>query len=185
MTQTPESNRENEEPLEGVTIRDKRRIDPDTLQPRQTAAEEKVETAPEEKDPVAELTNDLQRITAEYANYRKRVERDRELVQELATANLLDQLIPILDDIDRAKEHGDLTGTFATVAENLINLSKKLGLTPFGSASEEFDPNLHEALSTVESDEFETQTVTQVYQAGYKINERILRPAKVVVSQPK
>ena len=98
---------------------------------------------------------------------------------------MLDQLIPILDDIDRAKEHGDLTGTFATVAENLINLSKKLGLTPFGSASEEFDPNLHEALSTVESDEFETQTVTQVYQAGYKINERILRPAKVVVSQPK
>ena len=82
MTQTPESNRENEEPLEGVTIRDKRRIDPDTLQPRQTAAEEKVETAPEEKDPVVELTNDLQRITAEYANYRKRVERDRELVQE-------------------------------------------------------------------------------------------------------
>ena len=181
MTQTPES----EEQKEGVTIRDKRRIDPETLQPRENAAEVKQESAPEEKDPVQELTKDLQRITAEYANYRKRVERDRELIQEIATASVLDQLIPILDDIDRAKEHGDLTGSFATVAENLINLTKKLGLTAFGEVNEEFDPNLHEALSTVESDEYQVQTVTTVYQAGYKMKEKILRPAKVVVSQPK
>lgn len=181
MTQTPES----EEQKEGVTIRDKRRIDPDTLQPRESAAEVKQDSAPEEKDPVQELTNDLQRITAEYANYRKRVERDRELIQELATASVLDQLIPILDDIERAKEHGDLTGTFATVAENLLNLTKKLGLTRFGEVNEEFDPTLHEALSTVESEEHQVQTVTTVYQSGYKIKEKILRPAKVVVSQPK
>ncbi len=181
MTQTPES----EEQKEGVTIRDKRRIDPDTLQPRESVAEVKQDLTPEEKDPVQELTNDLQRITAEYANYRKRVERDRELIQELATATVLDQLIPILDDIERAKEHGDLTGTFATVAENLHNLTKKLGLTRFGEVNEEFDPALHEALSTVESDEHKVQTVTTVYQAGYKIQDKILRPAKVVVSQPK
>lgn len=182
MNQTPES----EEPKEGVTIRDKRRIDPETFQPRESAAEVKEDSAPEvvEKDPVQELTNDLQRITAEYANYRKRVERDRELIQELATATVLDQLIPILDDIERAKEHGDLTGTFATVAENLSNLIQKLGLNRFGEVGEEFDPTLHEALSTVESDEYKTQMVTTVYQAGYKIKERILRPAKVVVSQP-
>jgi len=176
---------ETQESTEGVTIRDKRRIDPETLQPRKTAAEETKDEAIKEKDPVAELTNDLQRITAEYANYRKRVERDRELIQELATATLLDQLIPILDDIKRAKEHDDLTGTFATVAENLINLTHKLGLTCFGEEKEEFDPAIHEALSTVESDEYQTQTVTTVYQVGYKIKDKILRPAKVVVSQPK
>ena len=176
---------ETQESTEGVTIRDKRRIDPETLQPRKTAAEETKDEVVDEKDPVAELTNDLQRITAEYANYRKRVERDRELIQELATATLLDQLIPILDDIERAKEHDDLTGTFATVAENLINLTHKLGLTSFGEEKEEFDPLIHEALSTVESDEYQTQTVTTVYQVGYKIKDKILRPAKVVVSQPK
>lgn len=178
-------NSQNQEPTEGVTIRDKRRIDPETFEPRPPAAEAVKEEVIEEKDPVAELTNDLQRITAEYANYRKRVERDRELLHEISTASLLDQLIPILDDIERAKEHNDLTGTFATVAENLINLTKKLGLTPFGAINEEFDPAIHEALSTVESDEYKTQTVTTVYQAGYKIKDKVLRPAKVVVSQPK
>lgn len=181
----------HDESSEGVKISDKRRIDPQTGQPRtQSAAETNSgagETTATENsvDKVVELTSDLQRISAEYANYRKRVERDRELIREISTSVALEQLIPILDDISRAREHGDLTGTFSTVADALSTVTKKLGLVEFGKVDEDFDPSIHEALSSVEDETVTTQKIGTVAQVGYKVGERILRPARVVVKQPK
>ena len=176
----------NEESSEGVKISDKRRIDPQTGQPRDESAAEQNsgETSAETPDKVSELTADLQRITAEYANYRKRVDRDRELIRDMSTSVALEQLIPILDDISRAREHGDLTGTFSTVADALSTVTKRLGLVEFGKVDEDFDPSIHEALSTTEDDSVQSQKVGTVAQVGYKVGERILRPARVIVKQP-
>ena len=183
MTNTSEL---NEESSEGVKISDKRRIDPQTGQPRDESVAEQNsgETSLETPDKVSELTADLQRITAEYANYRKRVDRDRELIRDMSTSVALEQLIPILDDISRAREHGDLTGTFSTVADALSTVTKRLGLVEFGKVDEDFDPSIHEALSTMEDDSVASQKVGTVAQVGYKVGERILRPARVVVKQP-
>ena len=177
----------NEESSEGVKISDKRRIDPQTGQPRDESAavQNSGETSAETPDKVSELTADLQRITAEYANYRKRVDRDRELIRDMSTSVALEQLIPILDDISRAREHGDLTGTFSTVADALSTVTKRLGLVEFGKVDEDFDPSIHEALSSMEDENVETQKVGTVAQVGYKVGERILRPARVIVKQPK
>jgi molecular chaperone GrpE len=176
----------NEESSEGVKISDKRRIDPQTGQPRDESAanQNSGEMSSETSDKVSELTADLQRITAEYANYRKRVDRDRELIRDMSTSIALEQLIPILDDISRAREHGDLTGTFSTVADALSTVTKRLGLVEFGKVDEDFDPSIHEALSTMEDDSVDSQKVGTVAQVGYKVGERILRPARVVVKQP-
>ena len=176
----------NEESSEGVKISDKRRIDPQTGQPREESAaiQNSGETSAETPDKVSELTADLQRITAEYANYRKRVDRDRELIRDMSTSVALEQLIPILDDISRAREHGDLTGTFSTVADALSTVTKRLGLVEFGKVDEDFDPSIHEALSTMEDESVQSQKVGTVAQVGYKVGERILRPARVVVKQP-
>ena len=176
----------NEESSEGVKISDKRRIDPQTGQLRDESAADQNsgETSAETPDKVSELTADLQRITAEYANYRKRVDRDRELIRDMSTSVALEQLIPILDDISRAREHGDLTGTFSTVADALSTVTKRLGLVEFGKVDEDFDPSIHEALSTMEDDSVQSQKVGTVAQVGYKVGERILRPARVVVKQP-
>ena len=176
----------NEESSEGVKISDKRRIDPQTGQPRDESAanQNSGEMSSETSDKVSELTADLQRITAEYANYRKRVDRDRELIRDMSTSVALEQLIPILDDISRAREHGDLTGTFSTVADALSTVTKRLGLVEFGKVDEDFDPSIHEALSTMEDDSVQSQKVGTVAQVGYKVGERILRPARVVVKQP-
>jgi len=176
----------NEESSEGVKISDKRRIDPQTGQPRDESAAGQVtgEMSSETSDKVSELTADLQRITAEYANYRKRVDRDRELIRDMSTSVALEQLIPILDDSSRAREHGDLTGTFSTVADALSTVTKRLGLAEFGKVDEDFDPSIHEALSTMEDDSVDSQKVGTVAQVGYKVGERILRPARVVVKQP-
>jgi molecular chaperone GrpE len=176
----------NEESSEGVKISDKRRIDPQTGQPRDESAanQNSGEMSSETSDKVSELTADLQRITAEYANYRKRVDRDRELIRDMSTSVALEQLIPILDDISRAREHGDLTGTFSTVADALSTVTKRLGLVEFGKVDEDFDPSIHEALSTMEDDSVTSQKVGTVAQVGYKVGERILRPARVIVKQP-
>jgi molecular chaperone GrpE len=176
----------NEESSEGVKISDKRRIDPQTGQLRDESAAEQNsgETSAETPDKVSELTADLQRITAEYANYRKRVDRDRELIRDMSTSVALEQLIPILDDISRAREHGDLTGTFSTVADALSTVTKRLGLVEFGKVDEDFDPSIHEALSTMEDESVQSQKVGTVAQVGYKVGERILRPARVIVKQP-
>jgi molecular chaperone GrpE len=145
------------------------------------------QAAAPESDRVAELTADLQRVSAEYANYRKRVERDRVAVVEMATAGLLGQLLPILDDIDRAREHGDLTGAFASVGESLEQVTGQLGLERFGEAGEPFDPAVHEALMQAEPDpSASVPTCAAVFQPGYRMSGdgRVLRPARVSVAEP-
>jgi len=133
---------------------------------------------------LAERTADLQRIQAEYANYRKRVERDRSAVREQALASVLAELLPVLDDIGRAREHGELAGGFKAIAEALESVVAKLGLTTFGEAGEPFDPNVHEALMHSYSAEVSEPTSVQILQPGYKVGERILRPARVAVAEP-
>ncbi len=133
---------------------------------------------------LAERTADLQRLQAEYANYRKRVERDRIAVREQALANVLLQLLPVLDDIGRAREHGELTGGFKSVAESLESAAAKLGLTAFGEAGDPFDPTLHEALMHSYSAEVTEPTAVQILQPGYKVGDRIIRPARVAVAEP-
>jgi molecular chaperone GrpE len=133
---------------------------------------------------LAERTADLQRVTAEYANYRKRVERDRLAVREQALANVLSSLLPVLDDIGRADEHGELVGGFKSVADSLIATVAKLGLVSFGEEGERFDPRVHEALSHSYSAEVTEPTCVRILQPGYKVGERILRPARVAVAEP-
>jgi molecular chaperone GrpE len=133
---------------------------------------------------LAERTADLQRVQAEYANYRKRVERDRVAVREQALASVVSELVPVLDDIGRAREHEELTGGFKAVAEALESAATKLGLTPFGVTGEPFDPNVHEALMHSYSPDVTEPTCVQILQPGYKVGERILRPARVAVAEP-
>jgi molecular chaperone GrpE len=133
---------------------------------------------------LAERTADLQRLQAEYANYRKRVERDRMAVREQALANVLLGLLPVLDDIGRAREHEELTGGFKSVADSLDSVAAKLGLTTFGENGDPFDPNLHEALMHSYSDDVSEPTCVRVLQPGYKVGDRILRPARVAVAEP-
>ncbi|MET7398145.1 nucleotide exchange factor GrpE [Dactylosporangium sp. NPDC005572] len=131
-----------------------------------------------------ERTRDLQRVTAEYANYRKRVERDRALVVEQATGNVLGALLPVLDDLDRARDHGDLVGPFGAVAEQLVAALTKFGLTVFGSKGDPFDPTRHEAVAHLTSAEVTEPTCIDVMRRGYLLGERLLRPALVAVADP-
>jgi len=133
---------------------------------------------------VAELTADLQRLQAEYQNYRKRVERDRALASELAIAALLMELLPVLDDLDRAREHGELAGGFKSVAEQIERTVEKLGLIKFGEAGAPFDPQIHEALMHLTSPDVTEATATAILQPGYKLKDRVLRPARVAVTDP-
>jgi molecular chaperone GrpE len=133
---------------------------------------------------LAERTADLQRLQAEYANYRKRVERDRLAVREQALANVLHGLLPVLDDIGRAREHGELSGGFKSVADSLEGIVVKLGLTAFGESGDPFDPTLHEALMHSYSADVTEPTAVQILQPGYKVGERIIRPARVAVAEP-
>ena len=135
-------------------------------------------------DEVATLTADLQRLQAEYANYRKRVDRDREAAAELTTALVIAQLLPVLDDIDRAAEHGELTGGFKAVADQLQAITTKLGLVKFSDVNVPFDPMIHEALTHSTSADVKETTATQVLQPGYKFKEKVIRPARVAVTDP-
>jgi molecular chaperone GrpE len=133
---------------------------------------------------LAERTLDLQRLQAEYLNYKRRVERDRELVRQNATYSVLGGLLPVLDDIDRAREHGELEGGFKAVADSLERIVAALGLTKFGAKGDEFDPNVHEALMHGHSPDVTTTTVDVVAHAGYRIGDRVVRAAKVTVLDP-
>jgi molecular chaperone GrpE len=131
-----------------------------------------------------ERLRDLQRLSAEYANYRKRVERDRMAVVEQAAAGVIASLLPILDDLDRAREHGDLVGPFGAVAEGLTAALGKYGLTAFGEAGDKFDPMRHEAVTHNTSAEVTEPTCVAVMRRGYLLGERLLRPALVAVADP-
>ncbi|WP_093799900.1 nucleotide exchange factor GrpE [Streptomyces sp. Wb2n-11] len=131
-----------------------------------------------------ERTADLQRLQAEYQNYRRRVERDRVTVKEIAVANLLSELLPTLDDIGRAREHGELVGGFKSVAESLETVAAKMGLQQFGKEGEPFDPTIHEALMHSYAPDVEETTCVAILQPGYRIGERTIRPARVAVAEP-
>ena len=174
---------------EGVRVTDRRRIDPETYEVREQATapasseEEVLEkdlTAADAK--VAELTDDLRRVHAEYANYRKRVERDRETARDATIGGVLTELLPILDDIERAREHGELEGAFKTVGEALEATCLRLGLETYGVADEPFDPAIHEALTSETREGLDGPVVASVYQRGYRHAGRVLRPARVAVA---
>ena len=148
------------------------------------AVDEALTEAVVEVDEVASLTADLQRLQAEYANYRKRVDRDRITAHEISTSLVVAELLPVLDDIARAEEHGELTGGFKAVADSLINITTKLGLTKFADVNVAFDPQIHEALMHSTSPDVTETTATQILQPGYKFKDRVIRPARVAVTDP-
>jgi molecular chaperone GrpE len=132
-----------------------------------------------------ELKNDLLRLQAEYVNYRKRVERDRAVAGEMAVIGVLNSLLPVLDDVDAARQHGDLTdGPFAAIAAKLENALKTYGLVRIDETGVEFDPTIHEALIQQPGEDIEVDTVSQVLRSGYKSGERVLRAAQVIVAVP-
>jgi len=133
---------------------------------------------------LGERTADLQRLQAEYQNYRRRVERDRVTVKEIATASLLSELLPVLDDIGRAREHDELVGGFKSVAESLETVAAKLGLQQFGKEGEPFDPTIHEALMHSYAPDVTETTCVAILQPGYRLGERTIRPARVAVAEP-
>ena len=133
---------------------------------------------------LAERTEDLQRVTAEYANYRRRVERDRVLVVDQAAERFAGQLFPIVDDIERARDHGDLTGAFKVVADRVLGLLDGLGVTTFGTAGDPFDPALHEAVLHDTSPDVTGPTASTVLRPGFRRGERVLRTAMVGVTDP-
>ncbi|MGZ4506648.1 MAG: nucleotide exchange factor GrpE [Blastococcus sp.] len=133
---------------------------------------------------LAERTDDLQRVTAEYANYRRRVDRDRTLVVDQAAERFAAQLFPIVDDIERARDHGDLTGAFKVVADRVLGLLDGLGVAAFGIAGDPFDPALHEAVIHDTSAEVDVPTATTVLRQGYRRGDRVLRTAMVAVTDP-
>ena len=195
-----------------VVIRDKRRIDPITGAVRTPAGEQPAGGRPgtdlpgeqmsEHETPVAEQpqdvagdggdlaqqlaerTEDLQRVTAEYANYRRRVDRDRSLVVDQAAERFAAQLFPIVDDIERARDHGDLTGAFKVVADRVLGVLDGLGVEAFGVAGDEFDPALHEAVMHDTSAEVQVPTATTVLRQGFRRGDRVLRTAMVAVTEP-
>ena len=134
---------------------------------------------------LAERTADLQRLQAEFLNYKRRVDRDRELIRENATYAALTPIVDVLDTIDRAREHGDLDPGFRAVAEQLERVVTGLGLTKFGEPGDAFDPSLHEALSHIGEDpDVEVTTAKVIAKSGYRIGDRVVRAAQVLVVDP-
>jgi molecular chaperone GrpE len=196
---------------EPVVVRDRRRIDPLTGEARTPERDSGAGPAPAEQsahapaggDAVAdddtgpdpteakladlaaqldERTADLQRVSAEYANYRRRVDRDREVVVTSAKASLVGELLTVLDDVARAQQHGDLTGPFKAVADKLVATLNRAGLEAFGAEGDEFDPSVHEAVQHSTSPDVSGPTVSIVMRQGYRIGDRVLRPAMVAVT---
>ena len=133
----------------------------------------------------AEHLADLQRLQAEYVNYRKRVDRDRAAITDVATSKVLEALLPVLDDISAARQHGDLAeGPFASIAEKLEEALGRFGWSTFGAQGEIFDPALHEALMSQPSADVTEPTVQHVAQPGHRLGDRVVRAARVIVAQP-
>jgi molecular chaperone GrpE len=204
---------EESEPT-GPRVTDKRRLDPETgavRHPRSGSGAGQDEVAAEAvadevldaedvtesvvEDEVhpdttlaADLTRDLQRLQAEYVNYKKRVDRDREMHRDLAVANVVEVLLPVLDDIHLARQHGDLEGgPFAAIADKLDGTLSKIGVERYGQPGDPFDPTVHEALMHVEAElaeGTEGTTVVQVLQPGYRMGPRVIRVARVAVADP-
>lgn len=188
----------------GPTIRDRRRIDPETYQVREPHAAAPAPGAPsgpsdleetlagtaaaeeiaELKTQLGERTADLQRLQAEYVNYKRRVDRDRDVARKGGIEAVLKDLMSVLDHIGSAREHGEVTGGFKAVAEEIERVAGRHGLESYGTAGEPFDPHIHEALMHAHADGIDGPTCVQILQPGYRIGERILRPARVAVAEP-
>jgi len=176
-------------------VTDERGSFPDSAaeMPNETEVEEEpvlAGEAPEDDDAVlaaqlAERTLDLQRVQAEYLNYKRRVDRDRDLIRENATYTVLAPITEVLDTIDRARDHEELEGGLKTVAEQLERIVTGLGLTKFGAVGDAFDPSIHDALSHIGEDpDVEVTTCKVVAKAGYRIGDRVVRAAQVLVVDP-
>jgi molecular chaperone GrpE len=193
----------------GPTVRDRRRIDPETYQvrePQQSAAApgpgapapqpsdqtetresdvtvESTELA-EARTALAERTADLQRLQAEYINYKRRVDRDRDVTRKAGIESVLKDFLPVLDDLRSAREHEELSGGFKAVADEVERVAAKHGLAPFGQAGDAFDPHIHEALLHAHATGITGPTCVEILQAGYRIGDKVLRPARVAVAEP-
>jgi len=157
----------------------------DTLEaefPAADATDTAAETSADADARVAELVGDLQRLQAEYANYRKRVDRDRDSFKEAGTAAALAELLPVLDDIERARTHDDLNGTFKVVAASLEASVRRLGLEAFGADGDAFDPTMHEAIAHEAREGITSPTCVTVHQRGFRYAGRVMRPALVTVA---
>ncbi len=198
----------DDEAHQGPVVRDRRRLDPLTGKVREAYANapapEPAVAQPSAEDTVTpgqvsdelvaaeslaeELVADLQRLNAEYVNYRKRVERDRDVARDTAVASVLEALLPVLDELHLARQHGDLEqGPFVSIADKLEVTLERFGLARYGEVGEEFDPTVHEALMHTQAElapGTTTTTVVQVLQPGYRAQERILRAARVAVADP-
>ena len=151
----------------------------------ETEVEEPEDEVTKVRRELDERTRDLQRLQAEFLNYKRRVDRDRELIRENATYQVLAPITEVLDTIDRAREHGPLEDGFRAVAEQLERIVSGLGLTKFGAVGDAFDPTVHEALSHIGEDpEVEVTTCKVVAKAGYRIGDRVVRAAQVLVVDP-
>ena len=191
----------------GPTVRDRRRIDPETYQVREpqdaapapggrtdtsTTNPQTGEQPVADKDSrvteletaLAERTADLQRLQAEYVNYKRRVDRDRDLSRKTGEESVLKDLLDVLDDVRSAGEHGELTGAFRAVGDEVVRVTAKHGLVAFGEKGDTFDPHIHEALLHSLSDEVSGPTCVEILQPGYRVGERVLRPARVAVAEP-
>ena len=179
---------EHPEQPEGITVHDKRRLDPETgeVRPEAQAAASAETPEPQGNAREDELLADLQRVTAEYANYRRRVDRDRASVVEHATLGLLESLLPLLDSIELARQHGDLDGPFKAVGDQLEAVAERQGLERVGKKGDPFDPAVHHALvHSPEPADADFTVVVEVLQPGWRLaSGRVLRPAGVVVADP-
>ena len=173
---------------EPITFTDKRRIDPETGQVRDNAAgparsgpaPEAPTVSDESQSEAAELIADLQRVQADFTNYRKRALRDQQVATERAKSHVVTQLLPVLDDFDRARAHGDLdSGPLKSVADKLIGVLEGLGLAAFGSEGEEFDPALHEAVQ--HEGDGSHSVIGTVMRRGYRVGDHVVRHAMVGV----
>ena len=201
-----EETTQHEQGQDGPVVRDRRRLDPETGQVREEpvaagspAGEDSLPSYPADvtaateaasadllaaQTLAAERLEDLQRLQAEYVNYRRRVDRDRDVARDAAVAQVAEAVLPVLDDIHLARQHGDLSGPFAAIADKLEAVLGRFGLARYGESGEPFDPAVHEALMHAHSDDVEVATCTQVLQPGYRLGERVLRPARVAVADP-
>ena len=195
--------RDGEGEQSGPTVRDRRRIDPETYQVREpqdaapapggdatnpqagdSPVAEKDTRVTELETALAERTADLQRLQAEYVNYKRRVDRDRDVSRKTGEESVLKDLLGVLDDVRSAGEHGELTGAFKAVGDEVVRVTAKHGLVAFGEKGDPFDPHIHEALLHSLSGEVGGPTCVEILQPGYRVGERVLRPARVAVAEP-
>lgn len=200
MTDTPSETEQT-----GPTIRDRRRIDPDTYEVREpqsaaapgpgaptepsspgspAGADDAAAEIADLKTQVGERTLDLQRLQAEYVNYKRRVDRDRDLARKGGVEAVLKDLMSVLDDISSARGHEELTGGFKAVADEVERIAARNGLESYGTKGDPFDPHIHEALLHAHAEGIDGPTCVEILQPGYRVGERILRPARVAVAEP-